>query len=309
VTAGLRAAGHHVVMACRSMERCAVAKAELDAPHRGLPGSCECRQLDLADFASIRRLAAELTSQEGNSASKPLQLATLVNNAGVMGVPPTPAGGCGHWRPNHLGPFLLTRLLLPAMAAGSRVVTVASEAHHRGTLSIGPEPPSTSGSGASSSNGTSRNSSASQQRLRLEPAGPGRWWYADYARSKLGNVLMTAELSRRLQQRGSTVTCSSVSPGRVNTGIYGNVPGILRPALRWLAAAVFQTPEQGAGTVLLAALSPELEGRHELYMHAMQPSPAAPAARDPALAAQLWQLSVQDTGLSAAEDAALWPPY
>lgn len=32
-------------------------------------------------------------------------------------------------RVNHLGPFLLTSLLLPHMAAGSRIVNVSSRAH------------------------------------------------------------------------------------------------------------------------------------------------------------------------------------
>jgi NAD(P)-dependent dehydrogenase (short-subunit alcohol dehydrogenase family) len=39
-------------------------------------------------------------------------------------------------RVNHLGPFLLTRLLLPALAPGGRVVNVSSRAHQQGTLRI-----------------------------------------------------------------------------------------------------------------------------------------------------------------------------
>jgi NAD(P)-dependent dehydrogenase (short-subunit alcohol dehydrogenase family) len=37
---------------------------------------------------------------------------------------------------NHLGPFLLTNLLLPHMASGSRIVNVASRAHYAGQLSL-----------------------------------------------------------------------------------------------------------------------------------------------------------------------------
>lgn len=268
MAAGLRAAGHHVILACRSLERCASAKAELDG--RGLPASCECRRLDLCDAASIRAFAAGLRTP----------LATLVNNAGVMGVP-------DHWGPNHSGPYLLTRLCLPSMAPRGRIVTVASEAHRRGRLLITP-------------------GAAGQLQVEGEP---GRWWYAGYARSKLANVLMTAHLQRQLQQRRSSVTACSVSPGRVNTHIFANLPGWLQPPLRWLAAAAFQTPEQGARTVLHAALAPELAGRQELYLHDSRPCAAAPAARDPALAADLWQLSNQQAGLSAAEDAAMWPPH
>lgn len=271
--AGLRQAGHDVIMACRSMERCAAAAAALDA--RGLPGSSSCSQLDLNDYASIRRFAASLSAER-----RPL--ATLVNNAGVMGVPD------GHMRPNHLGPFLLTRLLLPLMAAGSRVVTVASEAHRRAPAL--------------------RISAAAGGQLRLEGGEP-TYWYPAYGLSKLANVLMTQRLSAQLQQRRSSVTASSVSPGRVATNIFSSVPGVLQPALRWLAAAAFQTPAQGARTILHAALSPELAGRHELYLHNCKPCTTSAAARDPQLAAQLWHWSCQETGLSAAEDAALWPSH
>lgn len=133
--------------------------------------------------------------------------------------------------------------------------------------------------------------------------------YADYGASKLANVLMTAELSRRLLGRGSSVTASSVSPGRVNTNIFEGVPGLLRPALRWLAAAAFQTPAQGASTVLHAALSPELQGRHELYLHACRPCAASPAAHDERLAAHLWEVSCQEVGLCPDDDDALWPRH
>lgn len=282
VVAGLRAAGHHVVMACRSEARCAAAKAELDA-RPGLNGSCECQRLDLGDYQSIRRFASSLGPPErAQDAAQPPppRIHTLVNNAGVMGVEE-------HMRPNHFGPFLLTRLLLPLMAAGGRVVSVASEAHRRGGLQVERAP---------------------DGRLRL---GHGRHsnWYLAYAQSKLANVLFTAELSRRLQQRRASVTAYSVSPGRVATSIFANVPGVLQPALKWLAAAAFQTPAQGARTVLHAALAPELQGRHELYLHACRPCAAAPAARDAGTAAALWELSCEEVGLSAAEDAELWPPH
>lgn len=52
------------------------------------------------------------------------------------------------------------------------------------------------------------------------------------------------ELSRRLKARGSTVTAYCVSPGRVSTNIFENVPGLLRPPLKVLAGLFFQTPKQ-----------------------------------------------------------------
>ena len=297
MAAGLRQAGHHVILACRNAERCANAAAQLDA--RSLPGSAECRSLNLDDYASIRAFAAQLTEEQ-------TQLAVLCNNAGVMGTPPAADGSCGHLRPNHLGPFLLTRMLLPLLAPHARVVNVASEAHRRGTLSIGGGGGSGSG-GSSASSGSAAGSSGASDTLRLEGPPPSNW-YSAYARSKLCNVLFTAELSRQLTARGSSITACSVSPGRVSTHIFANVPWPLATPLRWLAAAAFQTPAQGARTVLHAALAPELRGRHELYMHNQAPCAASPAAHDPRLAERLWALSVQEVGMTAAQDAALWPP-
>ncbi len=69
-------------------------------------------------------------------AGAPSDISVLVNNAGVMGVGPEEDGSDGHLRLNHFGPFLLTRLLLPRMAAHGRIVNVGSEAHYRGTLQI-----------------------------------------------------------------------------------------------------------------------------------------------------------------------------
>ena len=39
-------------------------------------------------------------------------------------------------RINHFGPFLLTRLLLPALAQNARIVNVSSRAHKQGSLKM-----------------------------------------------------------------------------------------------------------------------------------------------------------------------------
>lgn len=61
--------------------------------------------------------------------------------------------------PARAGPFLLTRLLLPHLAPAARVVTVASEAHRRGSLRVGAAP----GGGGG---------------LRVETGGPRNWCVA-----------------------------------------------------------------------------------------------------------------------------------
>ena len=82
-------------------------------------------QVDVADYESVcafaRRHKAALSSSSPRA-----PLALLVNNAGVMGSGALPDGRDSHLVANHLGPYLLTRLMLPAMERGGRVVNVAS---------------------------------------------------------------------------------------------------------------------------------------------------------------------------------------
>lgn len=47
-----------------------------------------------------------------------------------------PDGRDRHLWVNHLGPYLLTRLLVPAMGEGSRIVNVASRASLVGSLAV-----------------------------------------------------------------------------------------------------------------------------------------------------------------------------
>ncbi|KAK9811893.1 hypothetical protein WJX72_011942 [[Myrmecia] bisecta] len=228
VTAGLMAEGHHVIMACRNLQK------------------CRTRQ----------RL-------------KGRALAVLVNNAGIMGAATSSSTDDNHVRVNHMGPFLLTRLLLPFMGAGSRIVTVASRAHMQGSLHI------------------------ADGRIQGKPS----FWYLQYARSKLCNVLFTAELLRRLEANHSPITAYSVSPGRVATNIYDNMPAWQRCFVKPLANWFFQTPRQGAATVLYACLASELEGRNVLYLKDCKEAPASATARDADLAKSLWQVSSQEVGM------------
>ncbi|MEW5307831.1 MAG: hypothetical protein WDW38_011102 [Sanguina aurantia] len=251
--------GSNVVMACRDMRTCSIKQAELQA----LPstkGSCVCAKLDLEDLNSVRAFAAE---QRARLQKECKTLSVLVNNAGVMGLANTPDTNADrHMAINHVGPFLLTKLLLPAMAKGARIVNVASRAHLFGSLHFD-----------------------AQGRLDQHPS----WWMAQYSRSKLANVLFTAELQQRVGT-SQGINCYSVSPGAVNTPIFSRLP-----LLSWLAvplaSLVMRTPAHGARTVLYAALSPELEGKHVLFLHDEHSQEPAAAAKDPVLAERLWVYS------------------
>jgi len=179
------ARGAHVVLACRSMDKCALAAQELT--QRAPQGSCECSAVDLEDLQSVRAFAAR---HRAALKRKGQTLQVLVNNAGIMGPPNRPDGEDRHLWANHLGPYLLTRCLLPAFPeqGGGRIINVASRAHYWGSVKVVRD-----GSG-------SRPPEARQQ--QHEPSssgsGEGQWrrfdshpshWFHQYARSKLLNVV------------------------------------------------------------------------------------------------------------------------
>src|SRR5258708_25120529 len=97
--------GARVSLACRSEER---TRPVLDEITRA-GGRTEFLALDLADLASVRRCAAAfLDLGEG--------LTLLVNNAGLAGARGMTKDGFElAFGTNHLGPYLLTRLILPAL--------------------------------------------------------------------------------------------------------------------------------------------------------------------------------------------------
>jgi NAD(P)-dependent dehydrogenase (short-subunit alcohol dehydrogenase family) len=115
----LAAAGAHVVLAVRTVEKGRIAAAAMS-------GSTEVRELDLANLASVRAFA--------DAYDGPVDI--LINNAGVMALPLTRTadGFEMQFGTNHLGHFALTNLLLPRVT--ERVVTVASAAHRVGRIDL-----------------------------------------------------------------------------------------------------------------------------------------------------------------------------
>lgn len=276
---------HHVILACRRREACLAAREELLNEHPN--SSCECRHLDLNDYSTIRNFSEEINRDF--YPQQPLEL--LINNAAVI-APPVSADNENnngeyydpHLIPNHYGPYLLTRCLLPSMAKNGKIVTVGSNAHFRAQLEF---------------NDTTK---------KLQPV-PTWHWYFQYARSKLLNAVMTAELSRRLTSRGSSIQTCCVSPGRVNTSIFNNVPLLANnPVVRFVMANFLRTPQQGARTVLYAAKLPELKGKCvPFYLHDEKELAPSAKARDEKLGRLVWELSVRETGMSVDEDEKLWP--
>nr|KAF6457067.1 hypothetical protein HJG63_011645 [Rousettus aegyptiacus] len=180
-------------------------------------------------------------------------------------------------RVNHIGPFLLTHLLLPRLktCAPSRVVVVSSAAHQRGRLDF----------------------------TRLDrPVVGWRQELRAYADSKLANVLFARELATQLE--GTGVTCFAAHPGPVNSELFlRHIPGWLRPLLRPLAWLVLRAPGGGAQTPLYCALQEGIEPLSGRYFANCHVEEVPPAARDDRAARRLWEASKNLAGLGPGEDA------
>jgi NAD(P)-dependent dehydrogenase (short-subunit alcohol dehydrogenase family) len=116
-----------------------------------------------------------------------------------------------------------------------------------------------------------------------------------YALSKLGNVLFTYELARRLAGTPVTVNCFSPGPtatnfGRRAPGLLGIMNGMVRFA-GWLRIA--HSPEQGARTGIYLASSPEAAGVTGGYFLPSRARRSKPITYDAGVAAQMLAASEQ----------------
>ena len=121
LTEGLCRKGLRVVMACRNMEKAEAVRQGIMRSGRAGNGEITVRTLDMASLGSIGRFAEELRSEGA-------EIAALVNNAGVMsarfGLTADGIEQC--MGVNYVGPYALTRLLLPMIADGGRIVNTLS---------------------------------------------------------------------------------------------------------------------------------------------------------------------------------------
>jgi NAD(P)-dependent dehydrogenase (short-subunit alcohol dehydrogenase family) len=267
-TKQLVAHGAQVVMACRNVDAGREAAAAMKAGD-----AVTVARLDLASAASVREFAEAVTG--------PLDL--LVNNAGVMAPPRltyTEDGFEKQFGTNHLGHFVLTGLLLPALieSGNGRVVTVSSVAHHGGTEAV------------------------------LDGnLGEGYHPQQTYSNSKLANLLFALELHRELTAHGLPVTSTAAHPGVSATGLVPDREGMgANPLMRFAGPIFLKLFVQSAAAGARATLYATTEGEPGSYTGPQwfgeTRGPIGPArlssyAQDEKLARRLWQVSEEMTGL------------
>lgn len=269
----LARSGARVLLGCRDEGRAAAAAAQI---RERTPGAdLGIVLLDQASLASVEAAAAQVREEEP-------RLDVLVNNAGVMAPPLTRTedGFELQFGVNHLATFALTAHLLPLLRGreGSRVVTTSSIAHRTGRLFLD------------------------------DPHAEGDYdAFERYRQSKLANLLFALELDRRLRSAGETTISVACHPGLATTNLVEDSA----PWARWLLPVVrpllhlrWNSPAQGAWPTLMAATDPDVEGGEYLgpTRRGETAGPAGRAyavttARDEDLARQLWELSVELTGV------------
>jgi NAD(P)-dependent dehydrogenase (short-subunit alcohol dehydrogenase family) len=251
IAAGLAQLGAHVVLACRDEARGTAAVAEIQAA-TGNP-NVELMQVDLASFDSVRGLAATFKQ-------KYARLNVLVHNAAVFKSQRTitPDGMELMFATNHLGPFLLTNLLLDALKSGAlaRVITIAA--------------PSTT-------------------RLRFDDLQNEILFSAveAFGATKMWNLLFTFELARRLDGRG--VTANVVHPGLVRTNLMHEAPRVVQ----WLFHLFAAPPERAAQTPLYLASSRDVAGVTGQFFKNKHPIRPSRYASDRRAQQELWDISMR----------------
>ncbi|CAI5453293.1 unnamed protein product [Caenorhabditis angaria] len=223
-------------------------------------------QCDFTSFASVKKAAEQLLQLENH-------IDVLINNAGVLmtNYELSEDGFEKTWQTNHLGPFLLTELLLPVIqksANGGRIVNVSARLHR--TIS-------------------------SLDYERIDERNHFNKWIL-YRESKMANILHTRQLSHRLHSTGSSVVANSVHPGVVNSDFMRNTwwaaPGLII-ITRCLANFFLKSSRDGAQTVLYVALSKEVEGISGKYFADCELAKESEFASNDQASEELYNYSIQ----------------
>ena len=263
----LASKGAHVVLAARDQAKTEAAAATIR--ERVPDADLEIGMIDLTSLDRVRDFASWYLDTHD-------RLHLLINNAGVMFTPfeHTAEGFELQFGTNHVGHFLLTNMLMPALLADppARIVNLSSGGHAMSDIHWD------------------------------DPNFEQRDYdkFESYGQSKTANILFSVELDRRLAGRG--VRSYAVHPGMIRTelGRYmtrDDVAALGNRAKSGGGLPSFKTLEQGAATSVWAATSPELADRGGVYLADCQVTDEhAPWALDAESAARLWVLSEQLVG-------------
>jgi NAD(P)-dependent dehydrogenase (short-subunit alcohol dehydrogenase family) len=238
-------------------------REKLDAVRREIAHATGSRRLhtfvaDFSSLAEVRRVADQLIAAHPH-------IHLLINNAGIgagrIGSQQRQLSRDGYelrFAVNHLAPFLLTHLLIPALLGDgglARVVNVASAAQEEIDFAD----------------------------VMLERGYNG---LRAYSQSKLAMVMATFELAGRLEGRPVAANClhpGSLLDTKMVRESFGRPQGDV---------------EEGIRSELFVAVAPEIEGVRGAYFDRTHRGRAHAQAYDPQARRRLWRLSEMLTGLA-----------
>ncbi|MCL6509407.1 MAG: SDR family oxidoreductase [Anaerolineae bacterium] len=253
--------GAKVIVVSRNPHKC----DEVVAAIRQQTGNAavEAMPADLSSLREIRALARRFLDAYP-------RLDVLLNNAGaIFTARQVSADGIEMtWALNHLGYFLLTHLLMDALAAApaARVINVSSDAHLMGVIHF---------------------DDVQFERRRYSGFGA-------YSQSKLANVMHAYALARRLE--GTSITVNALHPGAVATDFGKNNSGAWGKVFKLFGRFTIG-PEEGAKTSVYLASSPEVAGVSGKYFYRCRAKPSSRASYDVQAQEKLWRLSAEMVGL------------
>jgi retinol dehydrogenase-14 len=245
--------GETVVMVARDPDRATQIVKEI-ASNTQNP-NLDVQLCDLSNLSSVRNLATILNSRYNH-------IDALINNAGVYkrNRQITMDGYETMFVTNHLGPFLLTYLLMERLlASGSaRIINITA--------------PSTTQINFDDLQGEQKFNS-------LNALGA----------TKMANLLFTFELARRMENTG--VTVNAIHPGLVRSGLMKEA---FAP-VHFLTRLFSSSPTRAAQEVVSMATSPNFENTNGKFLyHGKELEPPA-YALDQNIQRKLWEISEQVT--------------
>jgi NAD(P)-dependent dehydrogenase (short-subunit alcohol dehydrogenase family) len=253
--------GETVVIVARDPDRGSAAHKEIGLAAQN--PNIDLQLCDLSVLSSVRNLAEILKS-------KYEQIDVLINNAGVYKRKRTVTvdGFEEMFAANHLGPFLLTNLLLERLQ-----VAVQTNGSAR-VLNI---------------------TAPSTVALNFDDLQGERNFHSltAFGATKMANLLFTFELARRLENTGITV--NAIHPGPARSGLMKE--GFF--LMRLLTRLASSPPEKVTGAILQAAVAPEFQKTTGKFLHNGKEIEAPPYAHDRTAQQRLWELSEALTKLAS----------
>lgn len=256
----LARAGADTVLVCRNRDKAESVRKELVAQHDARVGMVLA---DFTDLSSVRRAADTLLEDYP-------RIDVLINSVGLHSTKRmvTRDGLETVFCVNHLGAFLLTRLLLERMkqSAPSRIIQVNSEGHRFGGLDL---------------------DDLDWKRRRYKGL-------KSYGASKVAQLLTVWEFADRLE--GTGVTINAMHPGDVRTNIGNNNGWLYRWWLHNVTWHFLRDPSISGEALYYLAAAPEMADVSGRFFHLTIDEKPAKHALDRELGRKVWEASLKLTG-------------